>query len=284
MNLGQFTSKGKFLMLALDHRESLVKLMINQDEIIDFKAEIIEALEPQFSALLIDKLGLEAYKTKTKPYIMPLEKSGSEVAELEYTVEELIDFGAKGAKLLVKFNLDNKATQLPIAREALEDCRAHNLPFFLEIVTHSDVILGSDATPESDSGQVPPQRDPAIGGARMTENVLVNSVKIFIDNGIIPDVWKLEYPGSFEQCQEITRLVGDTPWILLTGGDKFEVFCEHLRVTTRAGAKGFLAGRALWQELVGLQGEAREEFLTKTLPERFRVISKIVLGGEYSYG
>ena len=34
----------------------------------------------------------------------------------------------------------------------------------------TNVILGNEATPESDSGQVPPQRDPAIGGARMTKS------------------------------------------------------------------------------------------------------------------
>lgn len=271
MKLDSFCVSGKFLMLALDHRQSIKKLInrenpdsVNDEEIIGLKKEIIGALEDQFSVVLIDELGLRAYQTKAKPYIMPLEKSGSEPTELEYSAQELINFGASGAKLLVKFNLDNQATQLSITREALKDCKSHNLPFFLEIVTDSVVILGSVSDSRIDSGQ-----------ARMTENALVNSVKKFLDNKIVPDVFKLEYPGSLESCQNITGLVGQTPWILLTGGNTFEVFKEHLRIAIRSGAKGFLAGRALWQELPKLAGQEKEEFLKNTLPQRFRTIASI---------
>lgn len=264
MNLDKFTRDGKFLMLALDHRGSFKKLInpakpdsVSNDTVIQLKSEIIQTLADQFSALLIDEVwGLEACKEvcQTKPFLLPLEKSGyvdedrERVTELEYSVGQIKEMGASGAKLLIYFNpsAESANKQLETARKVMEDCKANDFPFFLEIVTY--------------------------GG----ENLVIDSVKKFIESGIIPDVWKLEYPGSLQECQEITSLVGDTPWILLTGGQSFEEFRPQLETAIRGGAKGFLAGRALWQEVCIMSGKERQQFLEEILPERFKEISEIV--------
>lgn len=277
MNLAQFTSDGKFLMLALDHRQSIRKMLNPQnpdavpaETIIKLKSEIIDALRDQISGLLIDQeFGLPAYKEWTKPFLLPLEKTGyidqngERITELEYTVSQVKEMGASGAKLLVYFNpnVPSSKLQLETARKVIADCKTHDFPLFLEIVTYPTPGVSSQFHPRG-----------------VKESLILDSVDMFVDNGVVPDVFKLEYPGDALSCSEITRMLGQTPWILLTGGNALDVFKEHLSVAMKVGAKGFLAGRALWQELPTLIGAAREEFLTKTLPTRFRTISEIAKG------
>lgn len=271
MNLGQFTQDGKFLMLALDHRGSFKKLINPQDPdlvsgetVINLKNDIIEALKDQFSALLIDETwGLEACHEvcQVKPFLLPLEKSeytdqaGERITELEYSVEQIKAMRASGAKLLLYFNPGGQSAgkQIEIARKVMEDCKANDFPFFLEIVTYNNT--GS-----------------SIGNRY---GIVNRSVGKFMEADVIPDVWKLEYPGSAEQSQELTKLVGDVPWILLTGGQTFEEFKPELEVASQNGAKGFLAGRALWQEVCKLAGESRQKFLKDTLPARFQELTQV---------
>lgn len=256
MSLDIFQNNGKFLMLALDHRGSIKKVIGVDKTIINIKREIIEALESQFSAVLLDaEYGLPAYQERTKPYLLALEKSGyrqvngERLTELEYSVSQIKALGASGAKLLLYFNPHARTAsqQLETARKALQDCLRAGLPLFLEIVTYDGATV-------------------------------VDSVKAFVTANIIPDVFKLEYARSLEGCREISQIVGQTPWILLTAGKSFDVFKENLKVAIQGGAAGFLAGRALWQEFLTLQKEERSEFLNKTLPERFRIIANIALG------
>lgn len=267
MDLSQFMKDGKFLMLALDHRGSFKKLMgedVSDQEMISLKREIIDALKAQMSGLLIDvDLGLPAFD-RSKSFLLPAEKSGygdaqgERVTQLEYTAAQLKEMGASGVKLLLYFNpfFESFKHQLMIGKEVREQCQRESLPFFLELVTY-----------DHDEGLLKAHR----------EKYISDSLKVFINSGIIPDVWKLEYPGSLAGCEQITQLVGDTPWILLTRGDSFEVFVPELEEAVKAGCSGFLAGRALWQEVCTLKGEEKDKFLQETLPNRFKQIAEVVL-------
>ncbi len=272
MDLKIFQNQGKYLMLAFDHRGSFKKYVkpegpesATHQEIIEVKRIIIESLQDQFSGLLIDEQwGLPAYISKNKPYLLPLEKSGyidtdgERNTELEYTAKQLRGLGAGGSKLLLYFNPDasNCNKQIAIAKQALEDSHQNNLPFFLEIVTYGNEVVG-----------------------KTRAEWVLRSVEMLLENNVVPDVWKLEYPGDLKSCQKITQLVSDTPWILLTRGETFEVFAEQLRMAMQAGAAGFLAGRALWQEIEEFSNnEERQEFLDKIVKNRFKIISDIALG------
>lgn len=255
MDLSKFQKEDKFLMLALDHRGSFKKLInpaspesVSDDEILKLKKEIIRQLADQFSGLLIDEVwGLKAYENRTKPFLLPLEKSShTGMMELEYSVDQIKAMGASGAKIVIDFdpNPENVPHQLEVAKKVMDDCKASEFPLFLEIVTHSpDKVL--------------------------------ESLQKFLDFGIAPDVWKLEYPGSAEECRKLTKLVEETPWILLTGGQTFDEFKPELEVASKNGCQGFLAGRALWQEVTTLQGEEKQKFLGETLRDRFKQIASI---------
>ncbi len=274
MDLTQFQKDGKYLMLALDHRGSFKKLMnpenpdsVEDFQAIDLKKQIILSVEPQMSAILIDPvLGLPAYD-KAKPFLLPIEKSGfkdeggERITEIGYTVQQLKDWGASGAKLLIYFNpyLESFKKQLATAKAVIDDCKQNDFPVFLEIVTYEkDRELTLDERPK----------------------VVIDSLNMFLNTGTIPDVFKLEYPGDIETCQKITEMLGQTPWIILTRGVTFDEFVPQLKEAAESGCVGFLAGRALWQEVCTMQGDEKQKFLSETLPERFKQISVIASASE----
>lgn len=273
MNLDKFKTNGKFLMLALDHRGSFKKLMnpndpdlVTDDQAVELKKEIIDALRGEFSSLLIDQtIGLQAYDPKDTPFLLPVEKSGYEVkgeerlTELEYSIDDLKQAGASGAKILLYFNpyADSAKLQLETARKVLTQCRENDFPYFLEIRTYKD---GREADKmDLDERQL----------------IILDSLKMFLKEEVKPDVFKLEYPGSALGCQTITALLGDIPWILLTMGASFDEFATQLEEASIRGCQGFLAGRALWQEVCSMRGEEKQKFLKETLPDRFKKISEV---------
>lgn len=271
VDLKKFQNQGKFLMLALDHRGSFKKYInpdnpdvVTDDELIKTKTMIIESVQDQFSGVLLDlQWGLPGYKSRSKPYLLPLEKSGymdndgEKITELAYPAKELKEHGASGAKLLLYFNPEatSAAQQIATAKLALADSHASGLPFFLEIVTYGNEELGKSRS-----------------------EWVLRSLEMLLENQVIPDVWKLEYPGDLESCKKITNLVGETPWILLTRGEKFAVFEKQLSEAIAGGAVGFLAGRALWQEISDYKTESeKKEFLNTVVADRFRKIVDICL-------
>jgi tagatose-1,6-bisphosphate aldolase len=274
MDLEKFTQNGRFLMLALDHRESFRKILnpqnppaVEEEEMIKIKSEIIESLSSQFSGLLIDpQSGLPAYQSlafaQTKPYLLSIEKSGYQkvgeerVNELEYTVPQLKKMGASGIKLLIYFNpyVKTAALQLATIAKVWRDCQAVDFPLFLEIVTYY--------TEQTLSSQL---------------NLVTESLKRVLGYGIRADVFKLDYPGDEASCRFVTSLLGKIPWILLTRGENFHIFKHQLTEATVNGCSGFLAGRALWQEIGQYQSEGkRKEFLSAVVTKRFAAIAKIV--------
>ncbi len=275
MDLSQFTRNGKFLMLALDHRGSFKKLISPSDpdsvldeEVINLKSKIINSVESELSGILIDEVfGLKAYPQRSKPFLLPVEETGyteekgERLTKLEYTIDQLKECGASGAKLLLYFNpfLESKEKQLETAKKVIDECRQKDYPVFLEIVTYEP---DHDVTGEE------------------RERLVIESLKLFKSRNILPDVFKIEYPGSSVACFTVTAILEDLPWILLTRGVNFEEFKFQLEEASVRGVKGFLAGRALWQEVCTIQSEDKDKFLKETLPNRFKIISDICTKNE----
>jgi tagatose 1,6-diphosphate aldolase len=261
--LNPFTKNGFLPMLAFDHRASFKKMLekeygreVSDAEVIALKQKIMAPLLEHASGVLIDQdYGLPAYKalSSTLPFLLPMEKSGyvdtlgERTTELMYGAESLLNDGAQGAKLLLysNKNLPSWKMQLETAKRALDDAKAHTLPFFLELVLYE----AHDTKP----------------------GTIAETLAEAIKEGVIPDVWKIPYPGSKELCDEVQRIVGDTPWILLTGGSSYEEFAKQYEEAVASGARGFLAGRALWQDAVTLCADeaACDAFIEQTLVDRF---------------
>lgn len=75
------------------------------------------------------------------------------------------------------------------------------------------------------------------------------------------DILKLEFPSSSplsggelewrDACAELTD-ASPCPWALLSGGADFDTFAKQLTVACENGASGYVAGRAVWQDLVSV--------------------------------
>lgn len=260
MDLNKFKKNDKYLMLALDHRTSFKKIIGSNDTkiLIDRKRQLIQNLSDMFSGVLIDPVfGLPAIKmTETKKaFLLCTEKSGytdtagERLTKIEYEIDRLKEMGAEAVKLLIYFNpfLESASEQLETAKKVLSGCRQNDLPLFFEIVTYGD---------------------------KLGKNLVIESVKYFLERDYRPDVFKLEYAGSDTDCQKISQMLGETDWILLTRGANFEMFCEQLESACGNGCAGFLAGRSVWQDLIKTD---LNQNTIKILRQRFEKISKIAI-------
>ncbi len=79
------------------------------------------------------------------------------------------------------------------------------------------------------------------------------------------DVLKLEFPSNRdnnnesdwrEACVELTA-ASPRPWTLLSGGTDLGTFSRQLTIACDAGASGYVAGRAIWQDLVAADSSDR---------------------------
>lgn len=263
--LSVFTKKETFPMLAFDHRSSFVKLLgasgtvPTYEEVVAIKKEVIQALVPYMSGVLVDEdYGLPALQVihSVVPYVLPLEKTGytdkagERITEILRTPKELVSLGAQGAKLLlyVNKNVPSWSAQMKVAKNQAYLCKEAGIPLFLEFVLYD--------VPEASAGSV------------------FETVQEAIAQGVTCDVWKLPYPGSKEECSKVSLLVGATPWILLTGGSSFETFVAQYYQAKEAGVSGFLAGRALWQDIGAIWNSKKEyhDFLQGELPRRFKLL------------
>jgi len=99
------------------------------------------------------------------------------------------------------------------------------------------------------------------------------------------DVLKAEFPADmkFEQdegrllklCQELNQ-ASQLPWVLLSAGVDFNSFKKQVEIACKAGASGFLAGRALWQEGAQIRSrDARMNFFQNTAAPRLKELAEI---------
>lgn len=103
--------------------------------------------------------------------------------------------------------------------------------------------------------------------------------------GPYADVLKLEFPGSLErmgkeQIQENLFKLNEValrPWVLLSAGEKFEIFVKSVDLAMQSGASGFMAGRAIFNEYFDqTQRGERTSFLRTQGVERIKALGALV--------
>ena len=76
-------------------------------------------------------------------------------------------------------------------------------------------------------------------------------------------------------CRELDK-ASRLPWVLLSAGVNFKLFKKEVTIASRAGASGFLAGRALWQESAKSGSrEERMDFFKHTAAPRLKELAGI---------
>jgi len=165
-----------------------------------------------------------------------------------WSVEQAVRMGADGLKLLAWHRPDAPAEvtehQLELVRRVGEECRKADRLFIFEVLPYPL-----------------PGEDQATYKAKLREMSL-EVAAAFADPGFHIDLYKLAIPGAAELVREwggnaysLDDLEADmkeysklpAPWLLLSGGLSTDRFVEAFERAAMAGARGYLAGRAIWQ-------------------------------------
>lgn len=267
-----FRRSNPYLILALDHRSSLRKLLNSQNpkavtpaEITHWKKTALKALLPLVTHVLVDPdYGLpviESIGKDDKKLILSIEKSGYQevsgerVSALEYSVEELKNLGTDIIKLLIYFNprAQSAGQQKALIKKVSLSCEKYNLPFLLEIVPY--------ALPQEE-------------GNPQSREIILESAQAIMDLNCKIDIYKTCYPGD-KICRQLTDIL-DIPWVLLSGGENFVAYKKHLTIAMQNGASGFAAGRALWQDFTKWPKENWSAFFENVVKKKLEEIIKIV--------
>ena len=282
--------QGLITVLALDHRGTLIKAMGLDakdknvyTQVRDFKFLVIKYLLPHATAVLIDPQygGAEAIARGIIPgckgIMITLESSGF-TGEPTARLNEIIPgwsptlikrMGASAIKFKIDYHpyagIVTEQMEALVASVSSEAKRL-DIPLLLEPVSYS-----IDSHVKKESAEFARQRP---------EIVLETALRL----GPMVDVLKLEFPhdASFNKnekdwekaCLDITQ-TSPVPWVLLSAGVEFDIFKRQAKTACQAGASGYVAGRAIFQEATGMHGQGREDFLKNVAARRMLELKEI---------
>ncbi len=283
--------KGVFTILALDHRQSFLKMInpghvesVDYSTVVDVKSQVVRLLGSHSSAVLLDPIygAAQAISNGACPgslgLIVAVEESvytGSEIARESslltgWNVAKAKRMGADAVKLLIYYHPDTgelAESQEGFVREIVEDCRRADIPLFLEAVSYSHLPGLSKTSPEF---------------ARSLPDLISEIARRL--GALHPEVLKLEFPVNPEvnadveywrrACERVTESAS-CPWAVLSGGVEFEVFTQQVEAACKAGASGYIAGRAVWQEAISLPYDRREAWLADAGARRLELLNDI---------
>ncbi len=284
---------GFFFVAALDHPENYLALFdkdvarVPYDTVVGSKLELVAELSRHASGLLLDpvwSLG-QAIATRTLPgsvgVLAPIEllaytphvHPGWDVTTRlrpAWTPEKIAKLGLDGVKLVLFYRADldeAAAGQRKLVADLVASCRELQLPLVIEPIWYP--IEADDLA------------DPATRHRRA--RAIVAAAAEFAVLGA--DVLKVQFPGSVasaadrasatDAARELDAAVG-VPWVLLSEGAGYDDFAVQMEITARAGASGYIAGRAVWADAVGYLPEARRRAAVARAGERLDALNVIV--------
>ena len=285
---------GRFKMTAVDQRPPIKNPIKAKrgtaeapwEDVAGFKEMLIEELQAESSAMLLDPhyaypRGITRLQA-SRGLIVTLEDSifretpGGRLSATidDWSVEKIKRLGGDAVKVLAWYRPDADP-EVCLAQQAFtprigEQCRRFDIPFVFELLVYP---LPADREQTSDYIEMKskhPQR-------------VLDSVRAFADPKFGIDLFKLESPlaaadvpgvgaPGWEAAQGWFDALGAAagrPWVMLSAGAGMEEFRRILTHAYRAGASGYLAGRAIWSKAFeqfpdweairsGLRGEARD--------------------------
>jgi len=282
--------KGIMAMCALDHRGSLMKMLgedypegVSDQTMVDFKRDLCRIVAPYASAILLDPIYGAAQVIaanvlpKSTGLIVSLEKSGysgepeARITDLlpDWSIEKIKKMGAAGVKLLLYYRPDTGVAekQLGMVKRLADECLAEDIPFIVEPVSYK---MGKAETDPRNFAEIKPQ-------------LVIETAKQITALPI--DVLKAEFPADIKYEKNEERLAdfcyqlneaSQVPWVILSAGVNFELFHREVKLACQAGASGFLAGRALWQEATQIDSlQERLVFLETTVTKRLKSLTEL---------
>ncbi|MBI2288698.1 MAG: tagatose 1,6-diphosphate aldolase [Chloroflexi bacterium] len=287
---------GILTMCAMDHRGSLRGMInarnpekVGYAQMVERKLELCSCLAEHASAVLLDPIFgaaqciSQGVLPKSTGLLVSIEASGYEGGDEQrlttllddWGVEKIKRMGAAAVKILLYYRPDLKQLarkQLDTVNKVAWDCIKYDLPFLVEPKSY---LVGNEINHPEELAE------------RLGKLVIDTARDV---TGLPVDVLKAEFPADMrykkdkaeliELCRQLDR-TSPVPWVLLSGGVDFETFCQQVEFACRAGASGFLGGRAVWQEVMRI-GDARERvrYLSTVGVDRLKRLNEIA--GKYA--
>jgi tagatose 1,6-diphosphate aldolase len=272
------SEQGTFTCLALDHRQNLRKALnpsnpslVSDDQLSTFKLEVTRTLAEKSTAVLLDPevSAAQAVAAGVIPrqvgLVVAVESTGytgdpnarqSRILP-GWSIEKAKRMGADAVKLLVYYHPDSSTAGdiETLVKQVADDCHKYDLAIMLEPLSYSL----EDGKKLSSAGKC---------------RIVVETARRLSPLGV--DVLKAEFPLDIADKDEATWAVACaaisaasvTPWILLSAAVDYQTYLRQVTAACNAGASGIAVGRAVWQEAVHLDGDARLAFLHTTGRER----------------
>lgn len=291
---------GIFTVLAIDHRDSMRVVLDPEDpaavpasRLTEIKLWLVAALASEATAVMLDPeySAAQAIATRSLPggigFLAALEAQGymgdptaRQTSLLDgWSVEKAKRLGASGIKLLVLYRPDSPIAdaQDQMIRDVVADCARYDIPLFLEPLAYV-----TEAGLTADSPEFAAKR----------RRIVIDTVRRLA--GLGPEVLKVQFPVDTRRepdrelwsdaCAELNE-ASSVPWVLLSGGDPYELFRDQVEIACAAGASGFMVGRALWGEAVAAPVAARDAMVDSTLRPRFRELAALArrLGRDWAH-
>ena len=290
-------SKGIMTMCAIDHRGALKRALnekytaaVSYQDIVDFKLDLCQAVAPFASALLLDpeygagQAIAAGLLPGPKGLLVSMEKTGytgdsmARITELlpGWSAKKVKKMGASAVKLLIYFRPDLNdiaSKQLDLVARLADQCLEEDIAFLVEPVSY----------PVEEKERINQGGASSSKFAEIKPGLVIETARQITALPI--DVLKAEFPADIKFEQDEEKLLGfcrelnqasRLPWVLLSAGVDFDSFKKQVEIACKAGASGFLAGRALWQE--GAQIRSRVErmnFFQNTAASRLRELAEL---------
>ena len=275
------TADGIFNILAIDHMDSLKRainpenpMSVTDEQMTVMKRDVVSTLMPYISGTLLDPVyGAAQMISQDLPkqvgLLVELEKADYSMQPLplvvdirpNWSVEKIKRMSADGVKLFYYYDPDNNdlcQQQDTTIQAVVNDCAVYDIPLYAEPIV-------SNVNPDNRQRKV------------------IESAKRANDLGA--DILKVEFPidasanMNHADWQEACEALNDAvhrPWVLLSAGVDFEVFCQQVAIACQAGASGFIVGRAVWGDACTIQNsDERIAWLKTNGIERIQKLNNI---------
>jgi tagatose 1,6-diphosphate aldolase len=287
--------RGVIAAAAMDQRGSLQKSLAKEKgaEVTDsmmeeFKSLVTEVLTPHASAILLDpEWGLPASKRRAKNagLLLAYEKTGYDktgpgrLPDLldHWSVRRLKEAGADCLKILLYYTPFDPKPINDIKHAWVErlgdECRANDLPFFLEFVGYEEGI--------DEKGLDYAKKKPEIVKASMREftkdryGVDVMKVEVPVNMKFVEGAKAYAGQKAYSRQEAIKHFldaaaVATKPFIYLSAGVSNAEFTEALELAGESGVKfnGVLCGRATWKDGIPVFAKQGPEAFRKWLQDQ----------------
>lgn len=286
------TDTETFAIVAMDQRNTLKRMYAaagidepSDAELTAIKTDIVQALRGSASAFLLDPTygvpALQAVSSDGPRFGVLVAAEPSERGTVNgeprthrdpvLSADWVKSQGGHAVKFLVQLRADRRAEPgqpdttaevLEVVRAVVADCRQAGVPSVVENLIFPLAGQTSQTAEE--------RADRIIEAA-----VLIDECG--------PDLIKLEYPGDAASCRRLAASIR-SPWAVLSAGVGFDDFAAAVRVSCDdGGASGFIAGRSIWKEAVGMDSPTRQSFLADDGRRRLDALVAVIDGRARPY-